>query len=73
MLWLRSCPRCENGDMCLDGDDSRHCMQCGYVQVSTSQTGASARLALLLGFDRNTGHDDKAPAEEVGQSPSVAV
>jgi hypothetical protein len=59
--------------MYLDGDDSRHCMQCGYVQVSTSQTGASARLALLLGFDRNTGHDDKAPAEEVGQSPSVAV
>ena len=48
MLWLRSCPRCENGDMYLDGDENRHYMQCGYVQESTSQTGASARLALAL-------------------------
>ena len=31
MYWLSSCPRCSNGDLYLDEDDCRHCIQCGYV------------------------------------------
>jgi hypothetical protein len=71
MMWLKSCPRCEKGDMYLDQDDSRHCMQCGYVQASGRQTEASARLAILLGFDG--GKYDAAPAAEVDRAPALAT
>ncbi len=36
MLWYKDCPRCEIGDMYLDEDDARHCMQCGYKQYTTA-------------------------------------
>ena len=45
MMYLKSCPRCETGDMYLDEDNSRHCFQCGYVQAGPA--GAD-RLADLL-------------------------
>ena len=44
MLWLRSCPRCQTGDLYLDGDDSKHCLQCGYIDY---QTGGSSALVDL--------------------------
>ena len=32
MIWLNSCPRCKNGAVYLDVDDSKHCIHCGFVQ-----------------------------------------
>ena len=34
MFWFKSCPRCKLGDMTLDEDNYRLCLQCGYVQYS---------------------------------------
>ena len=36
MVWLKSCPRCQNGDMYLDEDSCKHCMQCGHVANTTN-------------------------------------
>lgn len=36
MLWVKSCPRCENGYMYLDKDDCKHCVQCGHVANTTN-------------------------------------
>lgn len=35
MIWYKDCPRCKVGDMNLDEDDARHCMQCGYKEYTT--------------------------------------
>ena len=32
MIWLDACPRCKQGAIYLDIDDSKHCMHCGFVQ-----------------------------------------
>ncbi len=29
-VWLKSCPRCLNGDMLPYGPDTIKCIQCGY-------------------------------------------
>ena len=35
MFWLNACPRCKHGAVYLDGDDSIHCVNCGFVQYRT--------------------------------------
>jgi hypothetical protein len=35
MIWYKECPRCKVGDMNLDEDDARHCLQCGYKEDTT--------------------------------------
>ena len=41
MVWIKSCPRCEQGDMYLDEDDCEHCMQCGFVSVNRAALNES--------------------------------
>ena len=51
MMWFKACPRCRSGDLYLDGDDSRHCMQCGYIQYSSNETNTAAGLMPLVDLD----------------------
>ena len=32
MIWLNACPRCKQGAIYLDADNSNHCLHCGFVQ-----------------------------------------
>ena len=35
MVWLKSCPRCERGDLMLEAESegwSINCLQCGYTK-----------------------------------------
>ena len=52
MIWTKSCPRCKEGALYLDEDDSKHCLQCGYVRHSPVDTTAAIALARLLGLAR---------------------
>ena len=61
MLWMQSCPRCQNGDMYLDQDDCKHCMQCGYV---ANTTNPAAELALQW-FEVINGHDMSVKADSL--------
>ena len=49
MIWLKTCPRCKSGDMYLDEDDSKHCMQCGHVHYSRDSAVVAFELARFLG------------------------
>ena len=41
MIWSKSCARCETGDMTLDEDGDKLCMQCGYTErLATAQMAA---------------------------------
>ena len=64
MMWLKSCPRCTNGDMYLDEDNLKHCMQCGFVQGYIDVTTAQLALTRFLG---------SGPAEKVERAEVVAV
>ena len=48
MIWLQSCPRCKQGALYTDEDDSRHCLHCGYVRHSPEDTASAIELAELL-------------------------
>ena len=48
MMWFKSCPRYDNGDMYLDEDDEKHCMQCGYTQSTGAALALSPEFARLL-------------------------
>lgn len=52
MIWTNSCPRCIQGALYLDEDNSKHCLQCGYVRHSPIDTSAAVELARLLGLGR---------------------
>lgn len=47
MIWIKTCPRCTTGDLYLDEDSSRHCMQCGHIQHSDRGKPGSAILGGL--------------------------
>ena len=47
MLWLKACERCENGDMYLDEDGFKHCLQCSHTQPHGESS--VSRLEKLLG------------------------
>ena len=53
-MWFKSCPRCNNGDMYLDEDNDRHCMQCGFKEywstAGASRPGEEKIRALLEEF-----------------------
>jgi hypothetical protein len=36
MVWYKSCPRCEVGDMVPDQEGDRLCLQCGYMDYSAT-------------------------------------
>ena len=49
MMWLKGCSRCVTGDLYLDEDNVKHCMQCGHVQYPARRTsGALSDLADVL-------------------------
>ena len=48
MISLKSCPRCMTGDMYLDEDNSRHCLQCGHIPMNRDEVHGSDRFADLL-------------------------
>ena len=50
MLWLKACERCKNGDMYLDEDGFKHCLQCSNTQPNGELS--ISRLERLLGVDR---------------------
>ena len=52
MIWTNSCPRCRQGALYLDEDDSKHCLHCGYVRYSPVDTTAAVELARFLGLGR---------------------
>ena len=40
MLWLKSCPRCDMGDLCQDMDSFGcfvSCLQCGYYLTEAEE------------------------------------
>ena len=45
MIWFKSCPRCAVGDMTLDEDGDRLCLQCSYVQRSAAVPSMSGEFA----------------------------
>ena len=69
MLWLKACPRCQTGDLYLDEDDSKHCMQCGHIQYAANSAGILAGLSELVtaqgGKTRRAGSIVSRPTEAV--------
>ena len=47
MIRLNSCLRCKQGTLYRDEDDTRHCVNCGFVQYqpSTPYFDAGARVS----------------------------
>lgn len=70
MTWFKACPRCIQGDMYLDEDICRHCLQCGYIQPSTDNKSIAYQLAVLLGFD--DGKREPVAADALEQVPALA-
>ena len=52
MIWTNSCPRCKQGAPYLDEDDSKQCLQCGYVRHLPVDPTAAIELARRLGLGR---------------------
>ena len=52
MIWPNSCPRCKQGALYLDEDDSKHCLHCGYVRHSPIDSMTAVELARYLGLRR---------------------
>ena len=48
MVWFKSCPRCDKGDIMFEQDTDGcriKCVQCGYSQATDSQYQANKMLA----------------------------
>ena len=52
MIWFKSCPRCHFGDITLDEDGDRLCLQCGYIQHAIAAP-AGTRLTGLRQISRS--------------------
>ena len=48
MMWLKSCPRCKRGDMTLNEDGERLCLQCGYVRFAATEPGVASEATGLV-------------------------
>ena len=51
MIWSKACSRCKRGDVYLDEDNAKHCMQCGYVQYGRDDRLSIFRLERFLGAE----------------------
>ena len=71
MLFLKACPRCQTGDLYLDEDDSKHCMQCGHIQHAANSGGILAGLAELV--TAQGGETRRAGSRRSRRSEAVAV
>jgi len=71
MMWLKSCPRCKQGDMTPDEDNNRLCLQCGHVQYSV----AAPRVAPEATGLHQMGYADlwRTVYERARQEKAVAV
>ena len=54
MMWLKACPRCNTGDVTLDEDGDKFCLQCGYVQASSAAPSVVKVVRLLRYQDART-------------------
>ena len=54
-MWLKACLRCKLGDVVLDEDGLRHCLQCGHIQYSSADPTIASELAQLLRMDDGDG------------------
>ena len=48
MMWIKSCPRRKLGDMTLDEDSYRLCLQCGNVRYSAPEPRVAPEAAGLF-------------------------
>ena len=71
MMWIKSCPRCRLGDMTLDEDNHRLCLQCGYIRYSAAEPGVAPEAAGLF----HLGYADlwRTLIERAEQEKGVAV
>ena len=71
MIWFKSCPRCKRGDMTLDEDGDRLCLECGYVQYSVVEPGVAPEATGLF----HMGYADswRTLNERAGQEKAVVV
>ena len=69
MLWLKSCSRCELGDMTLDEYNDRLCLQCGYIQYSSGGTVFAPQSAHLSHVNVDDGETElNGSARERGEN-----
>ena len=54
MMWLKACPRCKTGDVTLDQDGDRSCLQCGVVLASSAAPSVVNVVKLLRYQDART-------------------
>ena len=47
MMWFKACPRCKRGDMNLNEDGDRLCLQCGHTQRLVADPAHAAGFANL--------------------------
>ncbi len=50
MIWYKSCPRCTSGDLTLDEDGDKLCLQCVYIEVSVRQHTLTSRVLISRGI-----------------------
>ena len=71
MVWLKSCPRCKLGDMTVAENNDRLCLQCGYVQHSSTDPTFAGVVMKALHIDRSSA---EAPISDgLRQETAVAV
>ena len=71
MMWLKSCPRCKLGDVTLDEDGDRLCLQCGHIQRSVSEPALAPETAKPLRNYRSK--TERTAIHEVQRRVPVAV
>ena len=71
MIWFKACPRCKSGDLHLDEDNCKHCLQCGYTQRTRNGTLVALELALLFGT--GDGGKEQMASEATEQATAIAV
>ncbi len=64
MIWYKSCPRCELGDMIPDQDGDKLCLHCGYVDY--------AETPLLTGLGEISSADEEAVKAAVAEAIAAA-
>ena len=51
MMWFKACPRCKQGDMALDEDNDRLCLQCGFILHQVGAPAVANDIAEMVRVD----------------------
>ena len=68
MMWFKSCTRCQTGDMTLDEDGDKLCLQCGYTQrlaTAPMVSGDFWDLLRMLEAEADEAEGSETPRETV--------